>query len=123
MPVATILLIEDCTEINENICELLELSGYRVFCANNGKQGLALAKAINPHLILCDILMPGMNGYEVIQNIMQNSETAEIPVVFLSARSEKNDINNGIKMGAKAYLIKPFGDKELFETVKQWIKS
>ena len=113
----TILLIEDNTEIRENTCELLELEGYEVISAINGKTGLALAKEKKPDIILCDIWMPVSDGYEVFNGLSSDAETANIPFVFLTASVEKNEIAAGYAMGAKGYIRKPFETKDLLDTV------
>ncbi|HLG35411.1 MAG TPA: response regulator [Bacteroidia bacterium] len=113
----TILLIEDNTNIRENACEMLELEGYKVISAANGKTGIALAKQDKPDIILCDILMPEANGYEVFNDLKNDSETAHIPFVFLTASAERKEVEAGLGMGAKGYISKPFEAEELFGTV------
>jgi len=113
----TILLIEDNTAIRENTCELLELEGYKVIFASNGKIGIALAKEKKPDIILCDIWMPETDGYEVFNQLNSDTETAHIPFIFLTASVEKNEIEAGYAMGAVGYIKKPFDSKELFDTI------
>ena len=114
----TILLIEDNNDIRENTCELLELEGYEVIFAVNGKIGLALAKEKKPDIILCDIWMPETDGYEVFNGLSSDAETANIPFIFLTASVEKKEIAAGYAMGAKGYIRKPFDTKELLDTVE-----
>ena len=114
-----ILLIEDNTDIRENTCELLELEGYDVLFAVNGKIGIALAKEKKPDIILCDIMMPEMDGYEVFNGLKDDIETADIPFIFLTASVEKDEIVAGFAMGAVGYIKKPFEAQELFDTIEK----
>jgi len=118
-----ILIIEDDTAIRENICEMLELEDYKIISAANGKNGIALAKTEKPDMILCDIMMPGMNGYEVFNGLSNDIKTAHIPFIFLTASGEKKEIALGIAMGAKGYICKPFEAQELFGTVAGCLKA
>ena len=112
-----ILLIEDNLEIRENITEILELDGYLVIVATDGGMGHALATEKIPDLILCDIMMPVLNGYEVLKELKQNPLTSKIPFIFISASTEKKDIQVGLDMGASAYIRKPFEMEELLHAV------
>ncbi len=114
-----VLLIEDDQDIRENTCELLEYKGYRVFFADNGWEGLVSAKENAPDLILCDIMMPGMDGYELFNELKNDPKTSQIPFVFLTANTEKKEIEAGLKMGANGYIRKPFELEELFGTIGQ----
>lgn len=119
----TILVIEDSEDIRENICELLELSGYTVHCAPNGKEGLALAKKVLPDLILCDIMMPELDGYGVLRAIGNIPELDGTPFVYLTAKSEKSDFRNAMDLGADDYLTKPFSGDELLRVVHARLKK
>ncbi len=119
----TILVIEDNKEIRENVCELLQLEGYNVLFAVNGKAGLALAKESNPDLILCDIWMPEMGGYEVFNDLKKETATSSIPFVFVTASADRREVEIGLNMGAHAYIRKPFQEQELFDTIKECLKS
>lgn len=112
-----ILIIEDNDDIRENTCELLELEGYRVLAADNGKTGLILAKENKPDVILCDIMMPEADGYEVFNALKDDPDTSSIPFVFLTASVEKKAVETGFGMGAKGYIQKPFDPQELFEVI------
>lgn len=114
----TILLIEDNTDVRENTAEILELANYKVFTAENGKIGVELAKKNLPDLIICDIMMPELDGYGVIHLLSKLPETAAIPFIFLTAKTEKMDIRKGMNMGADDYLTKPFDDVELLDAVE-----
>ena len=118
----TILVIEDNKEIRENVCELLQLEGYNVLFAVNGKLGLALAKESHPDLILCDIWMPEMGGYEVFNDLKKEAATSTIPFVFVTASADRREVEIGLNMGAHAYIRKPFQEQELFDTIKECLK-
>jgi CheY-like chemotaxis protein len=113
----TILVIEDNDDIRENTCELLELEGYKVIFAENGKSGLILAMENKPDIILCDIMMPEADGYEVFNELKNDPATAAIPFIFLTASVEKKAVEMGLGMGAKGYIQKPFDPQELFDTI------
>ena len=103
-----ILIIEDDLTLRGNTAELLELEGYKVTTATNGKTGLQRIKRNPPDLILCDLLMPEMDGFTLLGRIGQYSRLKRIPFIFFSAKTEKIDIRAGIDAGADDYLIKPF---------------
>lgn len=119
----TILIIEDNTDIRESCIEILELSGYAVLQSDNGKSGLNLALKYKPDLILCDIIMPEMDGYGVLFLLNKNEETADIPFIFLTAKTEWIDFRKGMEMGADDYLTKPFDDRELLHAVETRINK
>ncbi len=118
---ALVLLIEDNLEIRENVTEILDLAGHDVFVAENGTTGLLLAAEKLPHLILCDILMPETNGYDVIKGLKENPDTSCIPFIFVTASAEKTDVMKGLGMGADGYIRKPFELEELLETIEPFI--
>jgi DNA-binding response OmpR family regulator len=113
-----ILLIEDDVAVRENTEELLELSNYSVVTAANGKIGVEEAKRSNPDIIICDIMMPEMDGYEVLQILSKNNTTKYIPFIFLTAKTERKDIRKGMDMGADDYLTKPFNESELLSAIE-----
>ncbi len=119
----TILVIEDNKDVRENTAEILELANYKVLQAENGKQGVELAQHAKPHLIICDIMMPVLDGYGVIHLLSRNAETASIPFIFLTAKSERTDIRKGMEMGADDYISKPFDDIELLNAVESRLKK
>ncbi|HSZ24908.1 MAG TPA: response regulator [Cytophagaceae bacterium] len=114
----TILIIEDNLEVRENTAEILELANYKVLMAENGKIGIELAKKNIPDLIVCDIMMPELDGYGVIHVLSKLEETAGIPFIFLTAKTEKSDVRKGMSLGADDYLTKPFDDVELLDAVE-----
>ena len=118
-----ILLIEDNKEMRENTCEILELANYKVTTAKNGKEGVELAQKENYDLIICDIMMPFLDGYGVLHMLAKNSETAHIPFIFLTAKAERSDLRKGMDMGADDYLTKPFDDLELLNAVESRLKK
>jgi DNA-binding response OmpR family regulator len=114
----TILLIEDDPVMRENTAELLELASYTVLTAANGKIGVSLAKKHIPNIIICDIMMPELNGYGVLQIISKDITTKHIPFIFLSAKIEHKDIRKGMNMGADDYITKPFDESELYSAIE-----
>ena len=119
----TILLIEDNKEMRENTAEILELSKYEVSTAKNGKEGVELAQKNKPDLIICDIMMPVLDGYGVLHLLAKNEETANIPFIFLTAKAERSDFRKGMEMGADDYVTKPFDDIELLNAVESRFKK
>lgn len=118
-----ILLIEDNMEMRENTAEILELASYKVFTAANGKEGVKLAQTVEPDLVICDIMMPELDGYGVLHMLSKDVKTATIPFIFLTAKSEKNDFRKGMAMGADDYLTKPFDDIELLNVVETRLRK
>ncbi|MGZ3862121.1 MAG: response regulator [Bacteroidia bacterium] len=119
----TILVIEDNVSMRENTSELLELAGYKVASAENGIVGLELAKKNRPDLILCDIMMPELDGYGVRRALENIPDLVGVPFVFLSAKSEKSDFRMGMDLGADDYLTKPFTGDELLKVIAARIKK
>jgi len=113
----TILLIEDNAIIRENTAELLELAGYSVLTAENGKIGVEHALASKPDLVVCDIMMPVLDGYGVLQIFNQNPQLAGVPFIFLTAKTERLDMRRGMELGADDYLTKPFDEAELLSAI------
>lgn len=118
-----ILLIEDNDDIRENVEEILELSGYEVFTAQNGQEGIELAGKCRPDIILCDIMMPVMDGYGVLEALGKQSDTSTIPFIFLTAKADRPDVRKGMELGADDYLTKPFSDTELLNAVETRLKK
>ncbi|WP_114779405.1 response regulator [Botryobacter ruber] len=118
-----ILLIEDNQEIRENTAEILSLANYEVLQAENGKVGVEKAKKEKPDLIICDIMMPQLDGYGVLHMLSKSPETSGIPFIFLTAKSEKEDFRKGMNLGADDYLIKPFDDLELLDAIEMRLKK
>lgn len=118
-----ILLIEDNNDVRENTAEILQLSGYDVVTAENGKLGVEKATASQPDLIICDIMMPVLDGYGVLHMLSRNNETANIPFIFLTAKAEHVDFRKGMEMGADDYITKPFDDVELLNAIERRLKK
>lgn len=118
-----IVLIEDNSQIRENTAEILELANYTVSTAENGKLGVELINKEKPDLIICDIMMPELDGYGVLHIISKNSETAKIPLIFLTAKAEREDLRKGMNMGADDYLTKPFDESELLDAVESRLRK
>jgi two-component system response regulator AtoC len=117
-----ILVIEDDDAIRGNIVDLLEAEGFEGIGAQNGESGLELAVRQLPDLIICDVGMPGIDGYEVFDVLSSQPTTAVIPFIFLSARAERADVRRGMALGADDYLTKPFTRKELLESIHVRLK-
>ncbi|KAA5826241.1 response regulator [Algibacter amylolyticus] len=117
----TVLLIEDDTVLRENTAELLELSDYEVITAANGQIGLEVAKDKNPDIIICDIMMPILDGYGVLEGLSKDNSTKFIPFIFLSAKTERQDVRKGMNMGADDYITKPFNEDEILSAIESRI--
>ncbi|WP_420601118.1 response regulator [Flagellimonas sp.] len=114
----TILLIEDDLALRENTAELLELSDYMVYTAPNGKVGIQMAKEKMPDIVVCDIMMPEVDGYGVLEALSTDEATKHIPFIFLSAKTEHKEIRKGMDMGADDYLTKPFEEEDLISAIE-----
>lgn len=118
-----ILVIEDNEAVRENTAEILELANYKVVTAVNGKIGTEKAKEFLPDLVICDIMMPQMDGYEVLRALSKEGITASIPFIFLTAKTDRADMRMGMNLGADDYLTKPFEEKELLEAIACRLKK
>mgnify|MGYP003113688650 CR=1 FL=1 len=114
----TILLIEDDIALRENTAELLELANYSVITAPNGRIGVDMAKDALPDIIVCDIMMPEIDGYGVLDALSLDENTVHIPFIFLSAKTEHKEIRKGMNLGADDYLTKPFEEEELISAIE-----
>ena len=117
-----ILLIEDDAIVRENTAEILTLANYRVLTSDNGKDGIAKAIVNKPDIIICDILMPELDGYGVLQIIMRNSKLQKIPFIFMSAKTDHADLRKGMDLGACDYITKPFEESELLSAIESRLK-
>ncbi|MDJ0751972.1 MAG: response regulator [Ardenticatenaceae bacterium] len=120
---AKILVIENEKALRDDIADLLELEGHDVFVSSNGKEGLEKALQETPDLIISDIMMPRMDGFEMIKGLKQNPETSTIPVLFLTAKAERSDIRKGMTLGAEDYLTKPFTTDELIRAIDTMLQK
>ena len=118
----TVLVIEDDLALRENTAEILELSKYKVITASNGIKGVALAEKHQPDIIVCDIMMPELDGYGVFNMLSKKKSSQNIPFVFLSVKGEKEDIRKGMNLGADDYITKPFTDEDLIRVVESRIE-
>ncbi|MDZ8186424.1 MAG: response regulator [Nostoc sp. ChiSLP02] len=114
---STILIIEDEPQVRENIQQILQLSDFQTLIAANGRIGLEIATTELPDLIICDIMMPELDGYSVLSALRQNEATINIPLIFLSAKAERSDFRKGMDFGADDYLTKPFTPEELLSAI------
>lgn len=121
--ISRILIIEDNTDIRENIAELLMLSGYQTIEAENGREGAKKALEHTPDLILCDIMMPELDGYGVLHVLSKHKETINIPFIFLTAKAEKSDMRKGMTLGADDYITKPFEETDLLTAIENRLKK
>jgi DNA-binding response OmpR family regulator len=118
-----VLLIEDNADIRENMAEILELANYEVYTAPDGKQGVELAVAHKPDIIICDIMMPVLDGYGVIHMLQKNPDTQSIPFIFLTAKAERTEIRKGMELGADDYITKPFNGTELLNAIESRLRK
>jgi DNA-binding response OmpR family regulator len=124
-----ILVIEDNAGIRENIAEILELASYKVFTAEDGKKGIEIALQEHPDLILCDVMMPQLDGYGVLHLIHKNQAIRNTPFIFMSAKAERAEMRKGMELGADDYITKPFEKTELLQAIEcrlkraEWLKQ
>jgi CRP-like cAMP-binding protein/CheY-like chemotaxis protein len=118
-----ILVIDDNTNIRENTAEILDLAGYKTFTAENGKLGVETAVREKPNVIICDIMMPELDGYGVLHLLQKNPDTANIPFIFLTAKTDRSDFRKGMEMGADDFITKPFEEIELLNAVETRLKK
>jgi DNA-binding response OmpR family regulator len=119
----SVLVIDDNADIRENTAEILDLAGYKTFTAENGKKGVDIALKEKPDVVVCDIMMPDLDGYGVLHLLRKNQETQTIPFIFLTAKTERNDFRKGMEMGADDYITKPFEDIELLNAIEIRLKK
>src|SRR5678810_316693 len=119
----SILVIEDNKDLRENTAEILDLAGYKTFTAENGKKGVDVALKEKPSVIVCDIMMPELDGYGVLHLLRKNETTQAIPFIFLTAKTERSDLRKGMEMGADDYITKPFEDIELLNAIEIRLKK
>jgi len=119
----TVLVVDDDTALVDIVSNLLQLEGYNVLKAYNGKAGLEMAKEHKPHVIILDIMMPEMDGYEVLEHLKEDVNTADIPVIMLTARTEDKAVIESWKKGADFYIPKPFEIDELLHVIELVIQS
>lgn len=119
----TVLIIEDNEDIRENVAEILTLSDYNVIMAPNGKEGIEMAQKTKPDLVICDIMMPGIDGYGVLHVLRKDPGTQSLPFIFLTSKSERSDFRAAMEMGADDYITKPFSGNELLNAIDSRFKK
>lgn len=119
----SILVVEDNPDIRTNIAEILELSNYQVLVAENGKVGVEKAIMAKPDLIICDIMMPVLDGYGVLHAVQRNDAIRNTPFIFLTAKTERTDFRKGMELGADDYIVKPFDGTELLKAVERRLRK
>ncbi|RYC50079.1 response regulator [Flagellimonas olearia] len=112
-----ILLVEDDPSLRENIEELLDLSGFQVYSTPDGRMAIDIARKETPDIVLCDIMMPEVDGYEVLEQFSSCEKTKHIPFIFVSAKTERHEVRKGMDLGADDYLTKPFEEEELLNAI------
>ena len=118
-----IVVIDDDSSLRESIAEILTLSGYSVSTAENGKTGIETTLKELPDLILCDVMMPGLDGYGVLHILHRHPETKHIPFIFLTGKIELEDMRKGMSIGADDYLVKPFEEIDLLNAIQLRLKK
>ncbi len=119
----SVLVIEDDPDILENIEEILELQSYQALTTSSSLTGLQLAKEVLPSLVICDVVMPELDGYGVLSELRQQTATATIPFIFLTGRADRADMRLGMELGADDYLTKPFTQDELLGAVQSCLSK
>ncbi|MEP7165861.1 MAG: response regulator [Ferruginibacter sp.] len=119
----TILLIESNSNILENFTEYLEIEGYNILTADRGGRGVEMAREFMPDLIICEILMVGIDGYEVLRLLLDSSKTFAIPFIFCTTKCEKTDRLVALELGADDYMVKPISMELLYTKAKRWIST
>lgn len=112
-----ILVIEDEPQMRNNICTILKMEGFAFVAADNGRKGVELAKKESPDLILCDVMMPGLDGYGVLEALREDKLAFGVPFIFLTAKGEPADFRAGMNLGADDYLTKPVSAGELLAAI------
>lgn len=118
MAIKNVLIVDDSATDTHLLSEMLKKNGYSVLTATSGEDGIAKAKKDKPDLILMDIVMPGMSGFEATRAIAKNPETASIPVIVCSTKGQETDKAWGLRQGAKDYIVKPVVEKVLMEKIR-----
>lgn len=118
---AHILIVDDSPTDAYFVKSILEAKGYQTTEASNGEEGIQKAKEIKPNLIIMDVVMPGLNGFQATRKITTNPETSSIPVIIVSSKNMESDRVWGIRQGAKDFLVKPIKQEELLQAIQKWL--
>ena len=114
---ANILIVDDSPTDQKELSTILEKNGHSVMSANDGESGVAMANSQSPDLILMDVVMPGLNGFQATRQISKASNTSHIPIILVSSKDQETDRQWGLRQGAKSYMVKPVKDKELLQEI------
>jgi CheY-like chemotaxis protein len=117
----TILIVDDESALRTNLRDMLEFEGFNILEAENGAQGVTLARQHRPDLVICDIAMPEIDGFELMAQLQDSVLTALIPVLLLTAQAEKTAIEHGLAAGAAGYIVKPFSFRDVLEEVRSHV--
>ena len=123
MPAVTVLVVDDDPVIVRLLQVNFEMEGYDVLTAGDGAEAIDQVRAGNPDVVVCDIMMPKLNGLEVVERLQADEATADIPVILLSAKAQTSEIERGLEAGAADYVTKPFDPLELIERVQQVVEK
>lgn len=123
MVMKKILIIDDEDSQRQLMEDILIIHGYDTVSTDSGKKGVSLANEILPDLVICDVMMPGFDGYKVLSELQKNKSTSSIPFIFITAKSERSEIRKGMESGADDYIVKPFKDTELVNAVSARLKK
>jgi len=119
----TILIVDDEAILRANLCEMLTFEGFDAIEAGNGVEAIAITESALPDLVICDVAMPEMDGFEVVTRLKSNPKTAHIPVLILTAQAEKASIEHGLRIGAADYILKPFSFRDVLIKVAQHVDN
>lgn len=119
----TLLLVEDEAPLRANLQRFLTAEGFAVITAVDGAEGIRLARELQPDLVICDVLMPQVDGYRVLAELRANPQTARLPLIFISASADRDDRLRGIEHGANDYVTKPFKLEQLLDAVRKWLPA
>jgi len=119
---ANILIVDDSATDQKELKKVLEKNGHSVAVTDNGDDGVKLSKSEQPDLILMDVVMQGLNGFQATRQITKNPATEHIPVILISSKNQETDRQWGLRQGAKDYLVKPIADNELIKTINSYLK-
>jgi len=117
---AKVLIIDDSPTETHRLSGILEKNGFNVLTASSGELGIELAKNEQPDIVLMDIVMPGLNGFQATRHLSKTKETGHIPVIIVTTKDQETDKVWGARQGAKSYLTKPVSEKELLSVIRQW---
>lgn len=119
----TLLLVEDEAPLRANLQRFLTAEGYAVITAADGAEGLRLAREMRPDLVICDIVMPQVDGYHVLAALRADPQTARLPLIFISASADRDDRLRGLARGANDYVTKPFKLEQLHDAIRKWLPA